>query len=687
MPEADPWLTAALGRLRTSSSIVAGLRVADDLASAAARSNDPLTTVAALRPLVADADDEVAAIAAVHALSAASGPAATDALTALLADDRRWVAEHASWALSARAIHRPALTGLVRLTGAAGFGGMLAQRTLAGWSTADPPAVLIVMLDALRDERRAAGRRLLTEILGTLGGGEATDRLVRLATDRDEDVEVRAAAVAGLGRRAERVDLLVELANRDDTLSEHALLALADRDRPDRRDDGAATDGVRIGQLHLQDDGGVATLLGLLSATFAERSDVAEVWTLGRGSVTDVLVSPLLPPDTHRTVAVPFGGAAPVDLQEAWPWRLEIERGIRRALAATGPLDALHLRMADVGTLAASRVARQRGVPVVFTAAPDPHVVLETAEIAGTLDRSNGGRVDAVEHWWFRARMVERLAAQADGVTLLPRADVRRTVGRLLGVELEGPRVAVVPEGVHAPTVRRAERDVARLGSAWRSVGKDALLEAIDRLPPARRRLRLVVTVGRLHPVKGIGRLVHAWISDERLRATTNLVVIGGDLAAPTPGERMVLADIERITSSHGHTDGLILLGHRAHDEVARALSFAAGRSPSSPPCGIYVGGAAKEEFGLAIVEALAAGLPVVAPDAGGPPTYVEHGASGVLVDTTDPVALAAAMHAALAMADAEGRADRVSASILARFTIDRTADGLLDLYRRTTTA
>ncbi|MBA3287510.1 MAG: hypothetical protein H0U21_05730, partial [Acidimicrobiia bacterium] len=53
MPEADPWLTAALGRLRTSSSIVAGLRVADDLASAAARSNDPLTTVAALRPLVA----------------------------------------------------------------------------------------------------------------------------------------------------------------------------------------------------------------------------------------------------------------------------------------------------------------------------------------------------------------------------------------------------------------------------------------------------------------------------------------------------------------------------------------------------------------------------------------------------------------------------------------------------------
>ena len=43
---------------------------------------------------------------------------------------------------------------------------------------------------------------------------------------------------------------------------------------------------------------------------------------------------------------------------------------------------------------------------------------------------------------------------------------------------------------------------------------------------------------------------------------------------------------------------------------------------------------AAKEEFGLAIVEALGAGLTVVAPDVGGPATYVADGDTGVLADT-----------------------------------------------------
>ena len=50
------------------------------------------------------------------------------------------------------------------------------------------------------------------------------------------------------------------------------------------------------------------------------------------------------------------------------------------------------------------------------------------------------------------------------------------------------------------------------------------------------------------------------------------------------------------------------------------------------------------EEFGIAAVEAQAAGRPVVALDAGGPRETVVHGETGLLVDSEDPRALARAL-------------------------------------------
>jgi glycosyltransferase involved in cell wall biosynthesis len=74
-----------------------------------------------------------------------------------------------------------------------------------------------------------------------------------------------------------------------------------------------------------------------------------------------------------------------------------------------------------------------------------------------------------------------------------------------------------------------------------------------------------------------------------------------------------------------------------------------------------------KEEFGLAIVEALAAGLPVVAPLAGGPATYVEDGRTGYLVDTGDPTALVRGVAGALDLSGQPGRAEYAAETIAAR--------------------
>ena len=112
-------------------------------------------------------------------------------------------------------------------------------------------------------------------------------------------------------------------------------------------------------------------------------------------------------------------------------------------------------------------------------------------------------------------------------------------------------------------------------------------------------------------------------------------MIVGGDLAAPSVVERSVLAAIDRLVPVGDRTArGLVLLGGRPRADVARLLVAAArGRAGGWPAGGVYVDGAWKEEFGLAVIEALAAGLVVVAPSTGGPPTYVDDGDIGVLVD------------------------------------------------------
>jgi len=96
----------------------------------------------------------------------------------------------------------------------------------------------------------------------------------------------------------------------------------------------------------------------------------------------------------------------------------------------------------------------------------------------------------------------------------------------------------------------------------------------------------------------------------------------------------------------------------------------------------LYLHPARAESFGLAVLEAMACGTPVVASDAGGLPEVVRHGETGLIVPRDDPAALAAAVTSLLA--DAETR-DRMSAAGVARalelFTLDAQVDAYLEWY------
>ncbi len=171
--------------------------------------------------------------------------------------------------------------------------------------------------------------------------------------------------------------------------------------------------------------------------------------------------------DGHHLVPLTTGhapGERAPSMAQAWPARVEVQRAVRRVLERMGPVDVVHLRMADVGTLAAATVAARHAVPVVFTLAPDPQAVIHRLDMTGELTRENFGAVDEVEHFWFRARLVQRLSRSVAHRVLFPRPRLADDLRELVGVDLDAePRTStVVPEGIDLTVARAAERDVRR---------------------------------------------------------------------------------------------------------------------------------------------------------------------------------------------------------------------------------
>ena len=699
-------ILTSLDAVQQADHLVDSMRLGEELAFEASRDGGVRTIRVLASALVGD--DQVAAIAATHALAAVVDGEADIALSRLLSDDRGFLREHAAWALGSRLPRFDAIGRLIGMVAAGGFGVMIAQRTLEQWASSTMEPVAVGLEGALLGIEEPGARYRVVETLGLVRSPMVVAPLVRIAASGDENETVRAAAVSALGQRQgdRQVEpFLRELGSGETYLAAIARLALVDFAAPRGRrpiHDAPLT----VAQLFLHadidaelthagsgDNGGIATLLVRLgNALVAPRSSgaVGRVITLSRGSTERALL------DVDEIAATSTGHvfgriptlSEPVQSASSWPLRVAVRRGIRRMLRAAGDVDVLHLRMADVGSLAAADVARELEIPVVFTVAPDPHAVIDSLDKAGRLTRWNFGDVDENEHFWFRARLVQRLASNAAHTVLFPRPRLQQDMKDLVGIDITAhpERHTVVPEGIDLEVVDRAAIEAAATASGNEPTpALTQLRELLETLPVERRGLPLLVSVGRFHRVKGMSTIVEAWARGP-LADRANLLLIGGDLDDPSADEREQLDAMNTVIPEGSRAQrGLILAGHRRNDTVARWVAAVRFGVPGLAAArGIYVCGSLKEEFGIALLEAMASGLMVVAPNGGGPATYVAEGVTGFLTPTWDVALLGSAMAAALDASLAEHDDDRAEQSrdtVELSFTIGAMAASLSEVY------
>jgi glycosyltransferase involved in cell wall biosynthesis len=176
-----------------------------------------------------------------------------------------------------------------------------------------------------------------------------------------------------------------------------------------------------------------------------------------------------------------------------------------------------------------------------------------------------------------------------------------------------------------------------------------------------RRPVRTIITVANLRPEK----------SHETLIAAAAMLVRGfPHLRFLIVGDGPRRAELEGLTRARGLDAHVEFLGHR--EDVAALLQQA----------DVFVLPSRSEAFPNGAIEAMAAGLPVVACAVGGLLELIENDRTGVLVPPTDPDRLMAAISRLIrqpARAAAIGSAAREE--VRRRYTFERMVATFEDLY------
>ena len=331
------------------------------------------------------------------------------------------------------------------------------------------------------------------------------------------------------------------------------------------------------------------------------------------------------------------------------------------------------------GGLCGVLIEAQTGIPFTFTAHSLGAQKLDKLQP----DLENLAVIDRRYHF-SRRIFAERLSMNRSAVNITSTTQERNeqynhpAYWGVVDVK-DGRRFAVIPPGVNLAIFG------AKVRTPDETTVRTRALEHLRRdLSPDRINLPVIIASSRLEPKKNHLGLVQAFAQNPHLQQISNLVFITGALDDPLrddqaalPAERQVLAQIRQVVSENnlwGKISAFAVQGQAALAAVYRG--FAERRS-------VFSLTALYEPFGLAPLEAAAAGLPVIVTQNGGPSESLRDGKQeyGILVDPSDPIDIGRGLERVLA--DTESWltfAKRGQQRVLDRYTWERTAHGYLEI-------
>ena len=282
---------------------------------------------------------------------------------------------------------------------------------------------------------------------------------------------------------------------------------------------------------------------------------------------------------------------------------------------------------------------RAHGIEIVHAhAARDYHLAALTVRLASR------GRLVLTRHALFPLRSINRPLLRSAGRVIAVSQAVSESLRRN-GV-IESSKITVVHNGID--TDRFARSHIPRSDSTI-----------------------IIGTVGHLAPIKGQDVFVRAAALVSTRRPEVQFVIIGEDKSPEMSYRR----SLENLIAELGVSEIVTMKGWR--DDMPAVLSSLT----------LFVSAARSEPFGLAIVEAMAAGLPVVAAASEGALEIIEDGLSGKLVPVDDPEALAQTINDLLEDPHERARLGR-NAMVAARerYSLARMASDTERVYREVVT-
>ena len=273
------------------------------------------------------------------------------------------------------------------------------------------------------------------------------------------------------------------------------------------------------------------------------------------------------------------------------------------------PVSACHKRQGvDLRALArARRLIRVHAPEVMHTHNAVAHYQAVLASLGLPIQRiintrhGMGGNARAARREWLYRRALVRTQSVIAVCEAACRDAIRRGI-------VPPAKAKVIPNGIRVDTFQPATAEMRK-----------RLLSMLD-LPA---HTRLIGSVGRLNWAKDQAGLIRAFRQVHEQRADTALILIGdGELRAA----------LEQCAIDEGVHDSVHFMGDRndVHDLLQGLDQF--------------VLSSLSEGYSMALLEACAVTLPIVATDVGGNGEIVHDGHTGRLVPARDPAALAHAM-------------------------------------------